>query len=274
MWMDSGHGPLRSVIANGLRQNVLVAGDTAGKTVLLIHGLGWDHSVWRFQIGPLVECGWRVVAPDLRGMGATDRPAAQWTIDDYVADLVALLDRLGMDRVVLAGFSLGGMIAAAIAVAHPDRVAGMFMAAASVSSSVEGRVAIEAMLALALTLGPAAFAEEQAGAIWHPEWTATHPEEVARFIAWRTAMDQPALHRAFRSSYGVDLRRGLKELRMPARIIAAAVDPFVSVDILRATAALIPGADFVVIPDTGHMAPIERPEAFTASLTEFLDRVG
>ena len=61
---------------------------------------------------------------------------------------------------------------------------------------------------------------------------------------------------------------------MPARIIAAAVDPFVSVDILRATAALIPGADFVVIPDTGHMVPIERPEAFTASLTEFLDRVG
>ena len=131
--------------------------------------------------------------------GRYGQARGQWTIDDYVADLVALLDRLGMDRVVLAGFSLGGMIAAAIAVAHPDRVAGMFMAAASVSSSVEGRVAIEAMLALALTLGPAAFAEEQAGAIWHPEWTATHPEEVARFIAWRTAMDQPALHRAFRS---------------------------------------------------------------------------
>ena len=86
-------------------------------------------------------------------------------------------------------------------------------------------------------------------------------------------MDQPALHRAFRSSYGVDLREGLKDLRIPVRIVAADTDPFVSVDTLRSTAALIPGADLVVIPDAGHMAPIEQPEAFTAALTVFLDRV-
>jgi pimeloyl-ACP methyl ester carboxylesterase len=272
-WMDSGHGSIRTVVANGLRQNVLVVGEAVGRTVLLIHGLGWDHSVWRFQVDPVVARGWRVVAPDLRGMGATDKPAGQWSIDDYVADLVALLDRLDITRVVLAGFSLGGTIAAAFAIAHPDRAAGLFMAAASVSSSAEGRAGTEAMLKRASTLGPTAFAEEQARAIWHPGWAAAHPREVAEFIAWRAAMDQPALHRAFRSSYGVDLRDGLKGLRIPARIVAADADPFVAVDTLRRTAELILGADLVVIPDAGHMVPIERPEAFTTALTGFLDRL-
>lgn len=273
MWTDSGHGALRTVTANGLRQNVLVAGAGGGRMVLLIHGLGWDHSVWRFQVAPVVERGWRVVAPDLRGMGATDKPSTQWSIGDYVADLAALVDAVGSVPVVLAGFSLGGMIAAAFAIAHPDRVAGLFVAAAPVSSSAEGRAGTEAMLARAEQLGPTAFAEEQARAVWHPGWAAARPGEVARFVAWRAAMDQPALHRAFRSGYGVDLREGLGGLKMPARVVAAGADPFVSTDTLRTTAALIPGADFVVIPDAGHMVPIERPEMFTAALTEFLDCV-
>lgn len=261
------------MLANGLRQNLLVAGESGGRTVLLIHGLGWDHSVWRHQIAPVAARGGRILAPDLRGMGATDKPAAQWTVDDYVADLVGLLDQSAADDIVLAGFSLGGMIAAAFAVAHPDRVAGLFMAAALVSSSAEGRAGTEAMLARALTLGPEAFAAEQAKVIWHPDWAAAHPEEVADFIAWRAAMDQPALHRAFRSSYGVDLRDGLKNLRIPVRIVAADADPFVSVDTLRKTAALTPGADLVIIRDAGHMAPIERPDAFNAALMAFLDRL-
>jgi 3-oxoadipate enol-lactonase len=271
--MDSGSGSTWTVLANSLHQNVLVAGQPAGRTVLFIHGLGWDHSVWRHQIAPVAARGWRVVAPDLRGMGATDKPGTQWTIDDNVADLVALLDQIGADDVVLAGFSLGGMIAAALAVAQPDRVAGLFMAAAAVSSSAEGRAGTEAMLARALTLGAEAFAAEQAEMIWHPDWAAAHSEAVAEFIAWRAAMDQPALHRAFRSSYGVDLRDSLNRLRVPARIVAADADPFVSVESLRRTTALIAGADLVVIPDAGHMVPIERPAAFNAALLGFLDRL-
>ena len=128
------------------------------------------------------------------------------------------------------------------------------------------------MLARALTLGPEAFAAEQARAIWHPAWAAAHPEAVADFIAWRAAMDQPALHRAFRSSYGVDLRAGLEPPPDPRPRRRRRCRPLHLVDTLRDTAALIPGADLVVIRDAGHMAPIERPDAFNAALISFLDR--
>jgi pimeloyl-ACP methyl ester carboxylesterase len=273
--MNSGHGSTRVVVANGIVQTVLVAGrdDADLPTVLLIHGLGWDHGLWRFQVAPLVARGFRVVAPDLRGMGASAKPEAQWSIADHVADLAALLDQLGTGRAALAGFSLGGMIAAAFAIAHPARAEALFMAAAPVSSSEAGRAGTEAMLARALELGPEAFAAEQAAMIWHPRWAAAHPAEIARFIAWRAAMDQRALHAAFRSSYGIDLRDGLRGLRIPARIVAADSDPFAALEAMRAVAAMMPEADLVVVREAGHMAPIEQPEAFNAALLGFLDRV-
>jgi pimeloyl-ACP methyl ester carboxylesterase len=273
MAMENEDGSLRIVTANRLDQAVLLAGPEAAPAVLLVHGLGWDHSLWRFQVAPLAARGLRVIAPDLRGMGASAKPAASWSLDDYVADLAALLDRLGVRRAVLAGFSLGGMIAAAFAIAHPSRTAALFMAAAPVVSTAEGRAGTEAMLARAAALGPEAFAVEQAAMIWHPAWAAAHPDEVARFVAWRAAMDQRALHAAFRSSYGTDLRDGLRHLRVPARVLAADSDPFAAVEAMRGVASLIVGADLVVIPNAGHMVPIEQPDAFNAALTEFLDRL-
>ena len=273
MWNDSRQsGEPRLVVANGLNQNVLVAGSpSAARTVLLIHGLGWDHALWHGQIDPLVQRGWRVVASDLRGMGATAKPSAPWSLDDYVADLLALTDKLAVGRFAVVGFSLGGMIAAAIASAHQDRVSALVIAAAAVSSSVEGEARTEAMLERAVRLGPVAFAGEQARAIWHRDWAARHPEYVERFVQWRAAMDQAALFRAFRSSYGVDLRPALPSLRMPVCVIAADCDPFASVEMLRGAAQLIPGADFAVIEGAGHMIPVERPEEFAACLLRFLE---
>lgn len=129
------------------------------------------------------------------------------------------------------------------------------------------------MLARAKGLGPVAFAREQAGTIWHSDWAARHPVEVEGFIEWRSAMDQAALFRAFRSSYGADLRSALPRLKMPVRVIAADRDPFASVAKLREIADRIPGADLVVIEGAGHMAPIERAGEFNAALVAFLDRL-
>jgi len=72
MWNESGQGRICQVVADGIRQSVLLAGidPPSSGTVLLIHGLGWDHTLWRGQVGPLLANGWKVVAPDLRGMGA------------------------------------------------------------------------------------------------------------------------------------------------------------------------------------------------------------
>ena len=95
-----------------------------GPPVLLVHGWTCDSNDWVFQLDPLASTR-RVLAADLRGHGRSSAPAGGYSAQSYAADLVALLDRLGIGEVVVVGHSLGGSVAAALAVEHPDRVRAM-----------------------------------------------------------------------------------------------------------------------------------------------------
>jgi 3-oxoadipate enol-lactonase len=262
----------RFIAANGITQHVALAGAASAPPVLLLHGLGWDHTLWRREIDLLAASGWRAVAPDLRGMGATDKPDVPYAIQLYASDLFALLDALAIERCALVGFSLGGTIALAMAIREPMRIGAALIACASPATTPEAAAVTEAMLARAEKLGRRRFAEEQAAAIWRPAWARDHPDEVERFIAWRAAMDQAALARAFRASYGVDLTPHLARVTAPVRVVMADSDSFVSVERGRALAAALPDADFRVIEEAGHMVSVERPQEFQATLRELLDR--
>jgi pimeloyl-ACP methyl ester carboxylesterase len=93
-----------------------------GPAVVLVHGLGADSHDWNWQIPELAR-RYRTVAVDLRGHGASSVPASGYGIAEHVDDLVAVLDGLGIDRAVVVGHSLGGLVVAAFAISYPDRVA-------------------------------------------------------------------------------------------------------------------------------------------------------
>jgi len=205
-------------------------------------------------------------------MGKSDKPDVPYSIGLYASDLLALLDELAIARCALVGFSLGGMIGLAMAVRKPQRIGAALIACASPVTTQEGAAATEAVLGRAEKLGPTRFAEEQAEAIWRGEWARDHAAEVKRFIAWRAAMDQAALARAFRAAYGVDLRPDLAGVTAPVRVVMAEGDRFVSVETGRALTAKLPNADLSVIEEAGHMVSIERPKEFQAALLDFLGR--
>lgn len=258
--------------ANGITQAVTIAGDAAAPAIVLLHGLGWDRGLWRRQVERLAADGWLAIAPDLRGMGRTEKPPAPYTLDLYAADIVALLDGLRIGRAALVGFSLGGMVALAVAAARPDRIAAAVFACCTTHSTPAGEAATEAMLARAEEAGARRFAEDQAEAIWSAGWAAAHPRAIAGFVEWRAAMDQAALARAFRATYGADLRPSLGRITVPARVIVADSDRFVPVAAGGALAGALPQADLVVVEDAGHMVSIEQPERFDRALFDFLGR--
>ncbi len=111
---------------NGIRLNVLVDGptDTDALPVLLLHGWPDDHHLWRYQIDALVASGRRVIAPDLRGFGESDKPAEveAYGLIHHFTDLIALLDQLGAPRVQLVAHDWGAGIAWGFAALAPDRV--------------------------------------------------------------------------------------------------------------------------------------------------------
>lgn len=112
----------KTIDAGGLTFPVVDAG--TGPPVLLLHGFPDSRHLWRHQVGPLVDAGFRVIAPDLRGFGDAPKPEA---VDDYrltasMKDVTGILDRLSVPRVRLVGHDWGAALAWTIAAAHPDRI--------------------------------------------------------------------------------------------------------------------------------------------------------
>jgi len=112
----------RTIAVNGVQLNVIDHGE--GDAVLLVHGFPDDHTVWRHQIPVLVAAGYRVIAPDTRGCGDSSIPSrvADYRIEILVADLVGILDALGIDKVRLVGHDWGAMQSWHLVLWHPERV--------------------------------------------------------------------------------------------------------------------------------------------------------
>lgn len=107
---------------NGIEVRAAVAG--SGPLVILVHGWPELWYSWRHQIGPLAEAGYRVVAPDVRGYGGSDKPHAveAYTMKSLTADVVGLIDALGEDQAILIGHDWGAPICWNTAALYPERV--------------------------------------------------------------------------------------------------------------------------------------------------------
>ena len=114
-------------IVDGTRLRMIDSGNGGGTPVVLIHGIGASMYGWRYAVPAIVAAGYRVVAFDNRGFGFSEKPAHGYHNADYVRLVVALLDSLGISSAVLVGHSMGGAIAAEVALTHPDRVRGLVL---------------------------------------------------------------------------------------------------------------------------------------------------
>jgi pimeloyl-ACP methyl ester carboxylesterase len=112
----------RRLQVNGVTMNVVDQGE--GPAVLLVHGFPDDYQLWRYQIPALLAAGYRVIAPDMRGCGESDAPRGTraYAIAQLVADLVGVLDALGVARVKLVGHDWGAVIGWFLCMHHPERV--------------------------------------------------------------------------------------------------------------------------------------------------------
>src|ERR1700756_3045192 len=115
----------RTVETNGIRMHLAEAG--AGPLVMLCHGFPECWYSWRHQLAALAEAGFRAVAPDMRGYGATDRPTEieRYTLLHLVGDMVGILDALGEKTAVIVGHDWGAPVAWHAALLRPDRFRGV-----------------------------------------------------------------------------------------------------------------------------------------------------
>jgi pimeloyl-ACP methyl ester carboxylesterase len=270
---------------DGLRLHCFVAGES-GSPMVLLHGGGLDSASisWRACIGPL-STQHRVFAPDLPGYGESDRPKVEYTLEYYVNFLEHLLDALHLQKVSLAGISLGGGIALSFTLRFPDRVDKLILVD---SYGLQSRVAWHKLSYLlvrlpfinALTMRLLGSSRNLirwsllAGLVYSPQRLSEElvdevylrARETGAGKAFNTFQKSEALWNGLRS----DLSGRLHEITVPTLIVQGAEDPAVPMADVRRARALIKNSELYIVPQTKHWPQGEKPDEFTRVALKFL----
>lgn len=250
--------------------NVKIAYRVVGEgpqPVLLIHGWMMNGGVYD-DVLPLLDArGLRLVIPDLRGAGGSDRPTGGYTLDRYARDLRALIDAESSAPWLVIGHSMGGQIAQMIAADAPDRVAGMVLLCPVPASGIPLPPEAQGLFRGAASREPQAtilgMACKQLG-----------PESQERLLGLGATVDAACIAESFDAWRSGGFADRLGQIRARTLVVATD-DPFLPPDFLRqAVRDPIAGARLAVIPGPGHYPQVERPAETAAVLEAFLAGFG
>jgi pimeloyl-ACP methyl ester carboxylesterase len=266
----------RFVTIDDRRANVIELG--AGPPLLLVHGLSGCWQNWLENI-PHFARTHRVIVMDLPGFGASEMPREPISIPGYARFLEALCDELAIDAATVVGNSMGGHIATELAISFPQRVERLVLvSAAGITTEHAHRDGVMAGGRIIAALATRAAARHEALAR-RPglrrlalSFVTRHPDRLSAGLA-REMMQgagKPGFMPALEAVISYRLSERLPQIACPTLIVWGEDDHVIPVRDAARFEQLIPDARAVVLPDTGHMAMLERPERFNALLEEFL----
>ena len=231
--------------------------------------------MWEAQL-TIADCGWRVIAPQLRGMdgGGADPPAS--SIDDYAGDVIDLLDALHVKDAVIGGLSMGGYVTFALFRHAPRYFRGMVLADTRPQPDTPESVAVRNRL-LALVrekgaAGVAALADEMLPKLLASSTREHHPDVVERIRGLVLANPPEAIAGALTALMTrADSTPLLKSIHCPTLILVGDRDtvtpPALSEEMHRAIA----GSELAIVEGAGHLSSIEQPDAFNKALARFIE---
>lgn len=270
---------LRKVVTNGVELNVATAG--AGDAIVLLHGFPHTWRIWE-PIIPALATHHTVIAPDLRGLGASQRPTSGYTAGDIAADVVGLLDALRIERADVVGIDLGTPAAYLVGATHPERVRKLV-----VMEALIGRLpGAEHFLAGG---PPWWFGFHAVPGLAESVLLGHEKEYLDFFLSAGTLGDgvtddfRRAVHAAYSGATALGAAfEHYRALPRSAEQIAAAARARLTIPTLAIGSSPVADATFqqlrpitdnlsgTVLEDAGHIIPQHRPEALLASLEEFL----
>ena len=243
-----------------------------GSPIVFVHGFPLDHTMWRAQLEAFAPTH-RVIAPDLRGFGESPVRDGIATMEQMADDLVALLDALSVRQpVVLCGLSMGGYVAIEFLRKYAPRVRALILCdTRSAADTPETAANRHKTAELALSQGAAPVAEAMLPRLAAPDARARQRTVVESLKQTMLATDPRTIAAALRGMAArSDSTPRLASIRVPTLVVVGQYDAITPVAEMRQMAKAIPHARFVVIPDAGHMAPMENPAAVNQAIAALL----
>jgi 3-oxoadipate enol-lactonase len=249
------------------RDGVRIAYRRAGRTdpsrgplrILLIHSLALDHSVWD-EVIDRMDGAAELIALDCRGHGRSDMAPGPYTVELFADDVADLLAHAGWDRAIVAGCSMGGCVAQAVAARHAGAVEALLLVDTTAWYGADAPTAWRERAAKARADGLAGMAGFQTTRWFGDRFRETHQARMRGIMEIFAANDLDAYAATCAMLGDADLRGHLAGIRCPTAIIVGEEDyatPPAAAERLRQA---IPGAALTIIPEARHLTPIERPD--------------
>jgi len=247
----------------------LLEGPPDAPAIVLVNSLGSNLHMWDAQVAPLAE-QLRVVRFDGRGHGDSPVPLGPYSLDELGGDLLALLDRLAIERASICGVSLGGAIAMWVAVNAPERVERLAVCFSSAWFGPAPEWLARAKLVR--EQGTGVIADAVVGRWFTDAMRRAHPQVIERMRAMIARTPAEGYAGCCEAMAGIDLRGQLGAIGAHTLVVSGSEDPATPPEHGRAIAAAIPGARFVELAGAAHLGNMERPEQFNSATLKHLGR--
>lgn len=244
------------------------SGQRAGLPMIFVNSLGTDHRIWDGVIGTL-EARRRCVVFDKRGHGLSDLSPASYGIADLASDLLALADHCQIERFVICGVSVGGLIALASAAAAPERIAGLVLS--NTASRIGTTGSWDARIAQIQNAGMESIADSVMERWFSAAFRSDRKDELA---GWRNGLLRTPPEGYVATCVAIrdaDLSAAAESIVAAALVIAGQEDQSTPPELVRILADQVAGARFELIAGVGHIPCIEQPDLVARLLGDFLE---
>jgi len=272
-WVETRTAKPKGRLMNMIRVNSVTlhisdSGSAPQPALVFSNSLGTDFRLWD-RIAPAFAGAFRIIRYDKRGHGLSEAPPPPYAMEDHVQDLEALLDALEVTQALVVGLSVGGMIAQGLAAKRPDLVRGLVLAdtAARIGTTDLwndriGKIEVGGIEAIAESILERWFSEE---------FRTNRADEV---LGWRAMLTRTPVNGYIGTSCALrdtDYTGQAAKLKLPVLCIGGSEDGSTPPHVVKATADLIEGAQFVEIPRSGHLPAIDQPEAMIDVMKWFFE---
>jgi aminoacrylate hydrolase len=242
-----------------------------GFPVLCVAGLSGYGAFWREQI-PAFSREFEVVVHDHRGIGQSDHSRISYTVERLAADVVGLMDALGIKKAHLVGHSTGAAIAQILAIEHPQRLASVVISAGWTKADAYFRRLFMLRKEILARLGPAAYLQAATLFLYPPYWVAQNNEKLRQLEAQNLAtFSAPEIVTSrIDAILAFDRTAELSRIKTPALIVGAQDDAITPHYFAEELARLIPGAEVKIFPQGGHCFTQVMSREFNNAVLPFL----
>jgi pimeloyl-ACP methyl ester carboxylesterase len=247
----------------------------AGSPVVLGHSFLCSGKMWRGQV-PDLAGKYRVLNLDLRGHGRSGEVNRAFSLYDAVADVVTVLDHLGIEQAVWCGLSVGGMVGLRAALTCPERVSGLILLDTDAGPETAIRkVRYHAMGLGARLIGIDPLVPSIARLMFGATTRRHNPTLVSEWKREFSAVHVPSVLRGLDALMQRDsLLTRLRQIRVPALVLVGEEDSSLPPMLSRRIHDLLPDSNLVQIPTAGHLSALEQPALVTQAILEFLESHG